>query len=100
MVLAVENYYRAVDRGDWAYTYDHLASGTRSAFTEAEWELKNQWFADNFPARLAALEVETRMFTPSSLVAEVTVNRKFADGAFAPRDTTFAYENGSWKHPF
>jgi Domain of unknown function (DUF4352) len=100
VVLAVKNYYRAVDREDWAYTYDHLASGTRSAFTEAEWELKNQWFADNFPVRLAALEVETRMLTPSALVAEVTVNRTFADGAFAPRDTTFVYENGSWKHLF
>lgn len=40
------------------------------------------------------------MFTPSSLVAEVTVDRTFADGASAPRDTTFAHENGSWKHPF
>lgn len=100
MVLAVEDYYRAVDREDWAYTYDRLASGTRSGFTEAEWELKNQWFADNFPARLAALEVETGMFTPSALVAEVTVNRTFADGAFAPCDTTFVYENGAWKHLF
>ncbi len=100
MVLAVEDYYRAVDREDWSYTYDRLASGTRSTFKEAEWELKNQWFADSFPARLAALEVETRMFTPSSLVAEVTVNRTFADGTFAPRDTTFVYENGSWKHLF
>lgn len=100
MVLAVEDYYRAVDREDWAYTYDLLASGTRSAFTEAEWEQKNRWFADNFPARLAALEVETRMFTPSALVAEVTVNRTFADGVSVPRDTTFVYENGSWKHLF
>jgi hypothetical protein len=100
MVLAVEDYYRAVDREDWAYTYDRLAYGTRSAFTKAEWELKNQWFADNFPARLDTLEVETRTFTPSALVAEVTVNRTFADGAFAPRDTTFVYENGSWKHLF
>lgn len=100
MVLAVEDYYRAVDREDWAYTYDRLASGTRSAFTRAEWEQKNRWFADNFPARLAALEVETRMFTPSALVAEVTVNRTFAGGAFAPRDTTFVYEDGSWKHLF
>jgi len=100
MVLAVEDYYRAVDREDWAYTYDRLAYGTRSAFTKAEWELKNQWFADNFPARLDTLEVETRMFTPSALVAEVTVNRTFADGAFAPRDTTFVHENGSWKHLF
>lgn len=100
MVLAVEDYYRAVDREDWDYTYDNLASGTRSGFTRTEWERKNRWFADNFPARLAAVEVETRMFTPSALVAEVTVNRTFADGAFAPRDTTFVYENGSWNHLF
>lgn len=50
--------------------------------------------------RPAALEVETRRFMPSALVAEVTVDRTFADGASAPRDTTFAYENDSCKHPF
>ena len=37
---AAEDYYRAVDREDWAYTYANLDAATRALYTEDEWYLK------------------------------------------------------------
>jgi hypothetical protein len=97
VVEAVEDYYEAADRQDWAYTYSHLDSQTRAMFTEEEWYMKNQWFADTYPARLTDLDLEVNM---KGTVAEVTVNRTFEDGSSVSRFTYFVYEGGSWKHRF
>jgi hypothetical protein len=94
---AVEDYYEAVDREDWDYTYDNLDSQSRQRFTREEWRKKNQWVADNEQLELSSLEIDTRM-SPSSTTADVTVYRTFKDGSSLGRDTYFVYEDGSWKH--
>ena len=38
---AAEDYYQAVDREDWAYTYANLDASTRALYAEDEWYLKN-----------------------------------------------------------
>lgn len=96
---AVKDYYEAVDREEWSYTYAHLDSRTRALFTEEEWARRNQFFADNFPAELKSLRVSAEI-RPSEPVAEVTVYRTFKSGTFDVRDTIFVYEDGSWKHRF
>jgi hypothetical protein len=97
---AVEDYYEAVDREDWDYTYENLYSGTRHSFTdEDEWREKNQWIADNEEQRLRSIDV--RMDIPASdPFAEVKTKRTFEDGSSVERDTYFVYEGGSWKHHF
>lgn len=100
--LAVDKYYWAVDREVWSYTYDNLDSETRSLFTKREWSQKNEWYADNTPARLSSLDVEIRLRNESTR-ADVTVFRRFElyeRSAPQKRPTVFVYEDGSWKHHF
>ena len=99
-MAAVEDYYEAVDQEDWAYTYDNLASQTRSMFDETEWYQKNQYFADSEGLRLSSMDVTIDELSASALVADVTADRTFTDGSTIPRDTRFIYEDGSWKHLF
>ena len=96
---AVDDYYWAVDREDWAYTYRNLDSQTQSMFTEEEWSLKNQWFADNEGLDLATMEVQVNG-SPSDPVVSVTVNRTFEDGTSVTRNTYFVVEGSTWKHRF
>jgi hypothetical protein len=96
---AVEDYYEAVDREDWSYTYQNLDSQTRAMFTEEEWYRKNQWFADNESLELSSLNVNVDL-SSSGTIAAVTVDRTFKDGTSIVRDTFFVYEDGSWKHRF
>jgi len=42
---AATDYYQAVDRQDWAYTYANLDASTQALYTEDEWYLKNQFFS-------------------------------------------------------
>ncbi len=100
----MEDYYWAVDREDWAYTYKNLASQTRGLFTsEDEWTQKNKWFAQNYPDELRDMKVVVKL-SSSKLVegvtADVTVNRTFKNGTYVPRETKFVYEGDSWKHLF
>jgi len=94
---AVEDYYWAVDREDWSYTYSHLDSRSREMFTEEEWYLKNQWYADNENLVLDSIEVGVAMDLGGA-GAEVTVYRIFKDGTSITRDTYFVLEEGEWKH--
>jgi class 3 adenylate cyclase/tRNA A-37 threonylcarbamoyl transferase component Bud32 len=96
---AAEDYYEAVDMEDWSYTYNNLDSRTRRMFTEEEWRLKNQWFADNESLEVNSLNVGVDL-SSSETVADVTVDRTFKDGTSIVRDTYFVYEEGSWKHRF
>jgi FtsZ-interacting cell division protein ZipA len=96
---AVQNYYEAVDREDWDYTYNNLDSQTKQRFTKEEWNQKNQWFADNSPQKLASIDTDAKI-SSSGTLADVTVNRTFEDGSSSVRDTSFVYEDGSWKHRF
>src|SRR5215207_6123316 len=89
---AVEDYYEAVDREDWDYTYDNLDSQSRQRFTREEWKKENQWFADNEQLELSSLEIDTRI-APSSTATDVTVYRTFKDGSSSVRDTYFIYED-------
>jgi hypothetical protein len=99
LVEAVEDYYEAVDREDWAYTYQNLDSQTRAMFNEEEWYLKNQWFADIEGLELATMDV-TVNGSPSDLVVGVSVHRTFKDGTVIDRDTLFVFEDAVWKHRF
>lgn len=92
----VRDYYRAVDRGDWAYTYSHLDSQTRALFTEEEWARRNQFFTDNYPAELTSVRAAVDI-NPNE-PAEVTVYRTFEGGAFNVRETLFLYEDDMWRH--
>jgi hypothetical protein len=72
LIKAVEDYYEAVDREDWVYTYQHLDSQTQAMFTEEEWHLKNQWFADTEQFELATMDVSVNGSVPDPVVG-VTV---------------------------
>ena len=99
LVEAVEDYYEAVDREDWAYTYQNLDSQTRAMFDKEEWYLKNQWFADIEALELATMDV-TINGSPSDPMVGVSVYRIFKDGTVIDRDTLFVFEDGVWKHRF
>jgi hypothetical protein len=96
---AAEEYYRAVSLEDWAYTYNHLDSETQSGFTQKEWFLKNQWFADNGSV-VYHIESAERLGTSSGLVVEVTLRLTYEDGSTSTRKTYFVLEDGEWKHAF
>ncbi len=96
---AAEDYYQAVDREDWAYTYANLDSATRALYFEDEWYLKNQYFADTEGLELAAIEVVVENSTSDPEVG-VTVYRTFKDGSSIDRYTLFVQEDGAWKHRF
>jgi hypothetical protein len=96
---AVEDYYEAVHRGDWAYTYDHLDSMTRAGFTRDEWFQKNEYFAGSDDLDLSAIYVEVNGSTIDPVVS-VTVYRTLEDGTSIDRDTFFLWEDGGWQHRF
>jgi hypothetical protein len=88
-----------VDREDWACTYQNLDSQTRAMFSEEEWYLKNQWFADAEELELATMDV-TVNGSASDTVVSVNVYRTFKNGTVIDRDTYFVFEDGVWKHRF
>ncbi len=99
IVEAAEDYYEAVDQENWAYTYENLDSRTRALFTEEEWYLKNQFFADTEGLELSSIDVSVNG-SASDPVVSVTVYRTFKDGTSITRDTLFVEEGDLWKHRF
>lgn len=93
----VREYYGAVDRGEWGYTYNHLDSETQALFTEQEWSRRNQFLADNWPGELSSMRVDIVDISPNE-PANVTVYRTFKGNTFNIRDTLFVYEDDDWKH--
>ena len=96
---AAEDYYRAVDREDWAYTYANLDAATRALYAEDEWYLKNQFFADTEGLGLATMDVIVEGSTSGPEVG-ITVYRTFEGGTSIERYTLFVQEDGTWKHRF
>ncbi len=96
---AAEDYYQAVDREDWAYTYANLDAATRALYAEDEWFLKNQFFADTEGLELSTVDVVVEGSTSDPEVG-VTVYRTFKDGTSIDRYTLFVQEDGAWKHRF
>ncbi len=96
---AAEDYYQAVDREDWAYTYANVDASTRALYPEDEWYLKNQFFADTEGLELATIDVVVEGSASDPEVG-VTVYRTFTDGASIERYTLFVQEDGIWKHRF
>lgn len=96
---AVGDYYRAAGMEDWAYTYDHLDSQTRSMFTEEAWSRKNQWFWDRNPTVYHILSIESDGDFEGS-VAEVEIRITGEDGSTWTRTTYFVKEDGEWLHRF
>ena len=99
VVEAAEDYYRAVDLEDWAYTYANLDAATRALYPEDEWYLKNQYFADTEGLELSTIDVVVENSTSDPEVG-VTVYRTFTDGTSIDRYTLFVREDGAWKHRF
>jgi hypothetical protein len=97
---AAEDYYEAVDREDWSYTYENLAAQTKALFTEEEWLLKNQWAADAEESELSDIDIIIENFSRSALAADLTVYREFKDGDESSEQTHYIYEERSWKHRF
>lgn len=96
---AAEDYYQAVDREDWAYTYANLDAATRALYPEDEWYLKNQYFADTEGLELSTVDVVVEGSTSDPEVG-TTVYRTFKDGTSIDRYTLFVQEEGVWKHRF
>lgn len=96
---AVEDYYWAVDREDWDYTYEHLDSATRAGFTREEWFQKNGYYETIDSLDVTSMDVQINGSTTDPVVS-VTVYRTFEDGTSLGRDTFFLYEHGEWKHRF
>ena len=94
---AAEEYYLAVDREDWGYTYANLDAATRTLYPEDEWYLKNQYFADTEGLELATIDVVVETPTTDPAVG-VTVFRTFEDGTSIDRSTLFVQEDGAWRH--
>jgi hypothetical protein len=95
---AMEDYYRAVERRDWNYTYDNLDSETQQRFTRSEWTQKNQYLADVDPLDHSTPEVASEVSTTSPV--EVTLTQTFASGVTSSRPTYFVWEGSIWKHRF
>ncbi len=96
---AAGDYYWAADLEDWAFTYEHLDSETRSRFTREEWFEKNQWLADQGEATYYIESVELDE-TSQDPLAEVSVRITSEDGSSFVRDTFWVLENGEWLHRF
>lgn len=96
---AAEAYYQAAAARNWGYTYDHLDSQTRSAYTRQEWFAKNDYLADTGPVTYTIQSVVMDSANPET-VANVTVALTATDGSTNVRNTYFVYEGGSWKHRF
>ncbi|CAN5722533.1 hypothetical protein BH24ACT22_BH24ACT22_05010 [soil metagenome] len=92
----VREYYSAVDRGGWGYTYAHLDPKTQALFTEEDWARRNQFLADNNPGELSSIRVDITINADEP--ANVTVYRTFKGDLHNVRDTLFVYEEGMWKH--
>ena len=95
---AAADYYEAVERKDWGYTYDNLDSETKQRFTRSEWIRKNQDFDAIDPLVRSTPKITGEVSTSSSV--EVTLAQTFGSGATGSRTTYFVWEDGSWKHRF
>jgi hypothetical protein len=95
---AVTDYYEAVERKDWNYTYDNLDSETRQSFTRSEWIRKNQDFDNADPLVRSTPQTIGEVSTSSPV--EVTLAQTFGSGTTGSRTTYFVWEDGSWKHRF
>jgi hypothetical protein len=95
---AVTDYYEAVVRKDWGYTYDNLDSETQQSFTRSEWIRKNQDFDNVDPLVRSTPQTIGEVSTSSPV--EVTLAQTFGSGATGSRTTYFVWEDGSWKHRF
>jgi hypothetical protein len=96
---AAEAYYEAVAARNWGYTYDHLDSETRSAYTEQEWFAKNEYLADTGAVTYTIQSVVMDSSAPETF-AYVTVVLTATDGSTNVRNTYFVYEDGAWLHRF
>ncbi|MGH3089528.1 MAG: FG-GAP repeat domain-containing protein [Rubrobacteraceae bacterium] len=91
----IGDYYRAAGAEEWAYTFDHLASETRTMFTEEEWFEKNQWLWDGNP-----LIYHINSINSDGSSAEVELRITGEDDASWTQTAYFVFEDGEWKNLF
>jgi serine/threonine-protein kinase len=96
--FSVDEYYEAVKRWDWSYTYDHLDSRTQDMFSQTEWYRKNQHIAETDDIILKSRDIEVLSVSDSGDYAVVNVYRTFESGVVIDRNTVFVYESGKWRH--
>jgi len=95
---AVEEYYKAVDRQDWKYTYNNLDDQTKRKYTSDEYIRKNQYLANVDPLAQSSTEIASGVSTSSPVEVELT--QTFRSGLTKSRTTYFVWEDGTWKHRF
>jgi hypothetical protein len=98
LLRAVDDYYEAVDREDWSYTYENLAPQTRSRFGEEEWSRKNEWIADEKGLELSSWDKSIEEFSLADHEAALKVHMVFEDGTKRTTHTRFFYDERSWKN--
>lgn len=95
---AVKDYYEAVDRQDWNYTYDNLDSDTKGKYTRDEYVQKNLYLAGVDPLAQSSPRIVSEISTSSPVEVELT--QTFRSGLTRSRTTYFVREDGAWKHRF
>jgi serine/threonine protein kinase/class 3 adenylate cyclase len=96
--VAVDDYYKAVDRQDWNYAYDNLDSQTRQKYARDEYVQKNQYLANVDPVARSSPEIASKVSTSSPV--EVKLTQTFRSGSTKSRTTYFVWEDDAWKHRF
>jgi hypothetical protein len=95
---AVTDYYKAVDRQDWNYTYDNLDSQTKQKYTRDEYVQKNRYLDNIDPLAQSSPSIVSEVSTSSPVKVELT--QTFRSGLTKSRTTYFVWEDGAWKHRF
>jgi hypothetical protein len=95
---AVKEYYYAVDREDWDYTFDNLDSESQDLLSRDQWRQKNEANAEAEKLELSRMEVDVSRSGLGSNEVDVRVERWFKHGEYIDRNTVFVHEDGSWKH--
>jgi hypothetical protein len=93
---AVEDYYKSIDRQDWAYAYARLDSHTKLKVPQDEWIEKNQYLANVDPVVHSPPEIVSAVST--ALPVKVRLTQTFQSGFTKIRSTYFVYEGDSWKN--
>lgn len=95
----IENYYWAVERQDWDYTYEHLYAKSQKPFTREEWAEKNQWVAEN-PQRatLSSMKIQGKDIYTEGTDYFAKIDRSFSDGTSLTSVTFFTFDGKDYKH--
>lgn len=101
-LAAAVGYYRAVELGDYTYTYNALSLADQDNYTYDQWLYAND-VVDSAAAEFEVFRAlvdspNTAGVTGYPHVADVGLTVFYPDGSLDTRYTYFVYEGGVWKH--